>query len=338
MQMLIRLLMTSVSLVILAISWLYLHVHSSTTLPNTPYEFTIAPGSNLKQVAQQLSDAGLFPTKWSLIILARYRNQESAIKAGDYKLTESITQIELLDYLTQGDPKHTEIRFLDGWTFAQLRKTLNEHPAIQNRTDNLSEQQILQLIGAPESIAEGLFFPDTYYFVRGNSDLDILQRAYQKMQNHLQNQWETRAPSLPLSTPYEALILASIIEKETGIEKDRAEIAGVFINRLRKGMRLQTDPTVIYGMREQFDGNLRKQDLQTDHEYNTYTRIGLPPGPISMPGLASIRAALNPAETESLYFVAKGNGASQFSTNLSDHNKAVNQYQKKPKQPHAATN
>ena len=338
MQTLIRLLMASVSLVILAISWLYLHVHSSITLPTTPYEFTIAPGSNLKQVAQQLSDAGLFPTKWSLIILARYRNQESAIKAGDYKLTESITQIELFDYLTQGDPKHTEIRFLDGWTFTQLRKTLNEHPAIQNRTDNLSEQQILQLIGASETNAEGLFFPDTYYFVRGNSDLDILRRAYQKMQNHLLTQWETRATSLPLSTPYEALILASIIEKETGIEKDRAEIAGVFINRLRKGMRLQTAPTVIYGMREQFDGNLRKRDLQTDHEYNTYTRIGLPPSPIAMPGLASIRAALNPAETESLYFVAKGNGESQFSINLSDHNKAVNRYQKKSKQPDAAAN
>lgn len=331
MQTLVRLLLISMSLVILAISWLYLHVHSSITLPTTPYEFSIQPGSNLKQVSQQLSDAGLFPTKWSLIILARYRNQESAIKAGDYKLTENITQIGLLDYLTQGDPKQMEVQFLEGWTFAQLRKTLNEHPAIQNRTGSLSEQEILQLIGASEAVAEGLFFPDTYYFVRDSSDIDILQRAYRNMQNHLQTHWENRSASLPLSTPYEALILASIIEKETGLKKDRAEIAGVFVNRLRKGMRLQTDPTVIYGIRDQFDGNLRKRDLQTDHDYNTYTRNGLPPSPIAMPGLDSIRAALNPAETDALYFVAKGNGESLFSTNLADHNKAVNQYQKKQK-------
>lgn len=331
MQTLIRLLITGVSLMILAISWLYLHVHSSVALPGKPYEFSIQSGSNLKQVAQQLSDAGLFPTPWSFIILARYRNQESAIKAGDYKLTENITQVALLDYLTQGDPRQTEIQFIEGWTFAQLRKALDEHPAIQNRTGNLSEQEILQSIGAAESIAEGLFFPDTYYFVRGSSDIEILQRAYQTMQNHLRTQWESRIASLPLNTPYEALTLASLIEKETGLEQDRAEIAGVFVNRLRQGMRLQTDPTVIYGMRDQFDGNLRKQDLQTDHEYNTYTRHGLPPSPIAMPGLASIRAALNPAQTDALYFVAKGNGESHFSTNLDDHNKAVNQYQKKQK-------
>lgn len=331
MQTLARLFMIGVSLAVLAVSWLYLHVHSSVTLPAKPYEFSIPPGSNLTQAAQQLSDAGLFPTKWSLIILARYRNLESAIKAGDYKLTENITQVALLDYLTQGDPKQLEVKFIEGWTFAQLRKALNEHPAIENRTGNLSEQEILRLIGASETIAEGLFFPDTYYFVRDSSDIGILQRAYQAMQNHLQTHWETRSASLPLSTPYEALILASIVEKETGLEKDRPEIAGVFINRLRKGMRLQTDPTVIYGMRDQFDGNLRKQDLQTDHEYNTYTRNGLPPGPIAMPGLASIRAALNPAETDALYFVAKGNGESQFSANLDEHNKAVYQYQKKQK-------
>ncbi len=326
-----RLLISTVSIAILLIGWLYLHVHSSISLPVTPYEFSIRPGSNLKQVSQQLADAGVFPNKWPLILLARYLNQESAIKAGDYRLTENISQIALLDYLTKGDAKQNEIRFLEGSTFAQLRKILNEHPAIQNRTTNLSDQEILQLIGATETAAEGLFFPDTYYFIRDSSDIEILQRAYQTMQNHLQSSWLSRAESLPLATPYEALILASLIEKETGLESDRTTIAGVFINRLRKGMRLQTDPTIIYGLGEQFDGNLRKKDLLTDQEYNTYTRAGLPPTPIALPSLASIRAALNPADTDALYFVAKGNGESQFSSNLADHNKAVNKYQKQQK-------
>jgi UPF0755 protein len=316
---------------ILVIGWFYLHVHSSITLPAKPYEFSIRHGSNLKQVAQQLADAGVIHSKWSLIILARYLNQGSAIKAGDYLLTENITQIALLNYLTKGDAKQNEIRIVEGSTFAQLRKMLAEHPALQNQTAGLSDQEILRLIGATETAAEGLFFPDTYFFVRNSSDIEILQRAYRTLHNHLQASWESRAESLPLASPYEALILASIIEKETGVKNDRAEIAGVFINRLRKGMRLQTDPTIIYGMGEQFDGNLRKQDLLADQEYNTYTRAGLPPTPIALPSLASIRAALNPAETDALYFVAKGNGESQFSTNLSDHNKAVNKYQKQQK-------
>lgn len=323
-----RLLISIVSIAILLMGWLYLHVHSSISLPATPYEFSIHPGSNLKQVSQQLADAGVFPSKWPLILLARYLNQESAIRAGDYQLNENISQIALLDYLTKGDAKQNEIRFLEGSTFAQMRKVLNEHPAIQSHTASLSDQEILQLIGATETAAEGLFFPDTYYFIRNSSDIEILQRAYQTMQNHLQSNWSSRADSLPLATPYEALILASLVEKETGLESDRTTIAGVFINRLRKGMRLQTDPTIIYGLGEQFDGNLRKKDLLADQEYNTYTRPGLPPTPIALPSLASIRAALNPAETDALYFVAKGNGESQFSSNLADHNKAVNKYQK----------
>ncbi|SFE32075.1 endolytic transglycosylase MltG [Nitrosomonas sp. Nm166] len=326
-----RLLFIMTSITILLIGWLYLHVHSNITPPTTPYEFSIRPGSTLKQVSQQLADAGVIPTKWTLVILARYLNQESAIKAGDYQLTGNLSQIALLKYLTKGDPKQNEITFIEGWTFAQLRKTLSEHPAIKNTIVDLSDQEILQRIGASETATEGLFFPNTYYFIKGDSDIDILQRAYQAMQNYLQTSWSSRKESLPLATPYEALILASIIEKETAIESDRAEIAGVFINRLRKGMRLQTDPTIIYGLGEQFDGNLRKKDLLADQAYNTYTRPGLPPTPIALPSLASIRAALNPAETDALYFVSKGNGESQFSTNLSDHNKAVNQYQKQQK-------
>lgn len=326
-----RLLYSGAIIVILLISWLYLHVHSIVRMPAIPYEISIPTGANLKQVSQQLEDAGILLNKWTFILLARYLNQESAIKAGDYRFTENLTQIALLKTLTNGDVIQNEIRFIEGWTFAQIRQVLNEHSAIKNLTAGLTEQEILHLIGATETAAEGLFFPDTYYFVRNSSDIEILQRAYQTMQNNLLNIWSARAASLPLATPYEALILASIIEKETGLESDRAEIAGVFVNRLRKGMRLQTDPTIIYGLGQQFDGNLRKKDLLTDQEYNTYTRAGLPPTPIAMPGLASIRAALNPTETDALYFVAKGNGESQFSTNLTDHNKAVAKYQKQQK-------
>ncbi|MCE7914703.1 MAG: endolytic transglycosylase MltG [Nitrosomonas sp. PRO4] len=331
MHTLLRLLFIATLTIILLIGWLYLHIHSKITLPYVPYELSIRPGINLKQVAQKLEDDDVLITKWSLILLARYLNRDVAIKAGDYQLTENITQIALLEYLTKGDAKQNEITFIEGWTFSQLRKVLNEHPGIVNTTANLSDHELLLLIGAEETATEGLFFPDTYYFIKGDSDIDILRRAYRAMRNHLQASWALRTESLPLATPYEALILASIIEKETAIENDRALIAGVFINRLRKGMRLQTDPTIIYGLGEQFDGNLRKKDLLADQAYNTYTRAGLPPTPIALPGLASIRAALNPAKTDALYFVAKGNGESEFSNSLADHNKAVSKYQKQQK-------
>lgn len=331
MRTLTGILFAIILVIMLAVSWFYLHIHSSITLPTKPFELSIQSGSNLNQVAKQLAEAGIIPTKWSFILLARYLDQESAIKAGDYEISEDLTQIALLRYLTKGDSKQREIKFIEGWTFAQLRKTLNDHPDIKHDSIELSELQILQHIGATETLAEGLFFPDTYFFARGDSDLNVFRRAYQAMQNHLQTHWVARSELLPLTTPYEALILASIIEKETGLESDRPEIAGVFINRLRKGMRLQTDPTVIYGLGKEFDGNLRKKDLLADHAYNTYTRAGLPPTPIALPGLASIRAALNPVQTEALYFVAKGNGESHFSTNLIDHNKAVNEYQKRQK-------
>lgn len=329
MRTLTRLLFYIVAGIILSVSWFYLHVHSSISLPTKPFELSIASGSNLNQVSQQLVDGGLIPSKWSFILLARYLEQESAIKAGDYEISEGMTQIALLRYLTKGDSKQRDIKFIEGWTFAQMRKALDDHPEIKHDSTELTDQQILQHIGAEETSAEGLFFPDTYFFVRGESDLNIFRRAYQALKNHLQTHWEARSESLPIATPYEALVLASIIEKETGVENDRPEIAGVFINRLRKGMRLQTDPTVIYGLGKEFDGNLRKKDLLADQPYNTYTRAGLPPTPIALPGLASIRASMNPAQTDALYFVAKGNGESHFSTNLTDHNKAVNEYQKR---------
>lgn len=312
-------------------AWFYYHVNADIQLPSTPYQFSIEQGSSLKNISQQLTDAGLISNPWSFILLSRYKGLQSSLKAGDYTLSEHTSQVALLDYLVKGDIQQYEIKFIEGWTFSQIRKILYDHPAIKNDTINLSEQEILQLIGANETLAEGLFFPDTYHFVRNSSDIEILQRAYRTMQNHLHTAWSARMEPSPLTTPYEALILASIVEKETGLESDRTEIAGVFTNRLRIGMRLQTDPTVIYGLGDQFDGNLRKKDLLTDQAFNTYTRAGLPPTPIAMPGLSSIHAALNPAETKSIYFVAKGNGESQFSTNLADHNRAVNKYQRRQK-------
>ncbi len=314
--------------VFLFTGWFAYHANAPVQLPTIPYEFSIKSGSSLRSVAKQLADSGVLHDTWSFVLLSRLMGYASLLKAGDYELTENTSPWQLLERITTGDVNQSEVRFIEGWTFSQLRSTLNEHPAVRHDTAGLSDLEIMRLIGADETAAEGLFFPDTYYFVRGNSDITILKRAYRAMQNNLATAWAGRAMNLPLTDAYQALILASIIEKETGREGDRSNIAGVFVNRLRLGMRLQTDPTVIYGMGDKFDGNLRKKDLLTDQEYNTYTRRGLPPTPIALPGLASIQAALNPAKTSALYFVAKGNGESQFSSNLTDHNRAVAKYQK----------
>jgi UPF0755 protein len=315
--------------VILFAGWFAYQVNKPVRLPAVPYEFSVEPGSSLKSVAKQLVDAGVLQDAWSFVLLSRAMGLASSLKAGDYEIAESTSLIRLLERITKGDINQSEIRFIEGWIFAQLRQTLDAHPAVRHDTTNLSGREILKLIGASETAAEGLFFPDTYFFAKGSSDTGILRRAYHAMQNHLNIAWAERAANLPLADPYQALILASIVEKETGKGSDRTMVAGVFVNRLRLGMLLQTDPTIIYGLGDRFDGNLRKKDLLTDQEYNTYTRRGLPPTPIAMPGLASIQAALNPAKTNALYFVAKGNnGESHFSNNLAEHNRAVSKYQK----------
>jgi UPF0755 protein len=328
MHILKRMIFLVLAAVFLFAGWFAYHANAPVQLPTVPYEFSIKSGSSLRSVAKQLADSGVLHDTWSFVLLSRLMGYASLLKAGDYELTENTSLWQLLERVTTGDVNQSEVRFIEGWTFSQLRSTLNEHPAVRHDTAGLSDLEIMRLIGADETAAEGLFFPDTYYFVRGNSDITILKRAYRAMQNNLAIAWAERAMNLPLTDAYQALILASIIEKETGREGDRSNIAGVFINRLRLGMRLQTDPTVIYGMGDKFDGNLRKKDLLTDQEYNTYTRRGLPPTPIALPGLASIQAALNPAKISALYFVAKGNGESQFSSNLTDHNRAVAKYQK----------
>lgn len=323
------LIISSILGILLIISWFYYLAHAAYTLPYKPYEFSVESGSSLKKIAVKLAEENVIPSAWLFLLLSKITEQETAIKAGDYSLDGDISPLQLLEYLVKGDSQRNEIRFIEGWTFTQIRETLNKHPEIKHDTLHLGEAEIAVLLGANQKNLEGLLFPDTYFFMRNSSDLSIIKRSYDKMQEHLKAAWSSRKESLPIKSEYEGLILASIIEKETGKDSDRELIAAVFINRLRLGMKLQTDPTVIYGLGDKFDGNLRKQDLVTDHAYNTYTRLGLPPTPIAVPGLASIRAAFNPAEDNLLYFVAKGNGESYFSKNLKEHNMAVQKYQKR---------
>lgn len=297
-------------------------------LPSLPFEFSISQGESLKAAARQMEQSGVLSSGRPFVWLARALGKTTRIKAGNYELDAAVTPLELLDMLTSGRVSQSEISIIEGSTFNQLRAVLNESPDVVHETATLSENDILQRIGAPEGRAEGLFFPDTYYFSKGASDLSVFKRAYQTMQRHLRESWQTRAPDLPLGSPYEALTLASIVEKETGQAQDRDMVAAVFVNRLRRGMRLQTDPTVIYGLGGQYDGNLHKRDLLADTPYNTYTHSGLPPTPIALPGLAALQAALHPAHSDALYFVARGDGSSEFSGTLEQHNRAVNKYQK----------
>jgi UPF0755 protein len=300
-------------------------------LKSSPLQFTINSGSSLRVASQQLVEAGVLRAALPFELLTRAFGDPRNVKAGNYEIEKGITPLELMKKMTRGDYTSLAITFVEGWTFRQMRKTLDDHPALKHDTQGLTESEVLQRLGVQQKSPEGLFFPNTYHFAKGGSDLNILRRSYQLMEKHLAAQWARRAPDIPLATPYEALILASIVEKETGQPVERSIIAAVFLNRLRLGMKLQTDPTVIYGMGEQFDGNLRKQDLMTDGPYNTYTRSGMPPTPIAMPGLASLRAALNPAPTDALYFVAKGDGSSHFSRSLEEHDRAVTKFQRLPK-------
>lgn len=308
-----------------ACAWVLL---SPIGLKNPQIDFHIAPGSSLRSAAGQISEAGAEISPWLFVALGKALRAEASIKAGSYEIARGITPLQLMRKLTRGDVTQTEIVFIEGWTFRQMRERLDAHPDIAHDSRGLSDAEILRRIGAPETRAEGLFFPDTYLFSKRSSDLDLLARAYRAMQNHLAREWAARAPGLPYRDPYQALTMASIVEKETGRDQDRPLVAAVFVNRLRQGMLLQTDPTVIYGVGEKFDGNLRKIDLLTDTPYNTYTRGGLPPTPIAMPGLASLQSALHPAASEAVYFVARGDGSSHFSRTLDEHNQAVQRYQK----------
>lgn len=301
--------------------------HSLTT-SGEPIEFTINPGSGVAASAQQMVAAGVPINPTMFVLLARLTGDAARIKAGSYELKPNTSPRGLLTQLVRGEFAQEAITIIEGWTFRQMRQAIGSHNRLKHDTVKLSDQELMGKISTEFKEPEGLFFPDTYLFAKGSSEIEIYRRAHQAMLDHLNAAWEKRNKELPYKTPYEALIMASIVEKETGQKSERNMIAGVFVNRLRTGMLLQTDPTVIYGMGEAFAGQIRKKDLLTDTPYNTYTRSGLPPTPIALPGLQSLNAALAPAETPALYFVARGDGTSHFSNNLLDHNRAVNRFQR----------
>ncbi len=298
-----------------------------------PLVIDIANGSSFRSIIQQLNTQLGFQRAdidqlW-FKILARQQGLINQLKAGEYQLPVGMTAKEFLVLLSSGAVLQHSITFPEGWTFKQLRQELEADKNLKITLSELSDVEILQKLGSDYTHPEGLFFPDTYRFEKHTTDLVILQQAYQKMQQVLSEQWANKAQDLPLKTAYQALILASIVEKETGVAFERPEIAGVFIRRLNKGMRLQTDPTVIYGMGDSYQGNIRKKDLQTLTPYNTYRINGLPPTPIAMPGAQAINAVLHPAQGNSLYFVASGDGRHTFSANLAEHNRAVQAFLRK---------
>jgi UPF0755 protein len=293
-----------------------------------PVQFSVKQGSGLRGAARQLQAAGVLDSPWRFEAMARLLGAESRIQAGNYEVTASIAPYALLQKITSGDHRQDRLTIVEGWTFAQLRAALDAHPALRHDLLGLPDAEVATRLGLNTATPEGMFFPDTYFFASGSSDVAVLQRANRTLQAQLDALWSTRAEGLPFENPYQALIMASIVEKETGQAGERPLIAAVFVNRLRIGMRLQTDPTVIYGLGANFDGNLRKSDLLADGPYNSYTRTGLPPTPIGLPGLAALNATLHPAPGKALYFVARGDGSSKFSESLAEHERAVTKYQR----------
>jgi UPF0755 protein len=322
-----NLLLLGILAILAAGGWMAYFATTPQQLEQKPFEFTIRHGSSLRAVARQFAEEKLIVEPWSFVVLVKAFGKANEIKAGNYLLENDVTPYRLFLMITRGDVTQSQVTFIEGWTFRQMRKALDDNPSIRHDTQGLNDMDVLSRVEARETHPEGLFFPDTYNFGSGMSDIAILKRAYRILHSRLDEAWPNRDSGLPYASPYEALVMASIIEKETGQASERPLIASVFVNRMRIGMRLQTDPTVIYGLGAGFDGNLRKRDLLNDTPYNTYTRGGLPPTPIALPGWESIHAALHPAKSSALYFVAKGNGTHQFSASLAEHNRAVARYQ-----------
>jgi UPF0755 protein len=308
-------------------AWRWLNL-SLAPAGSAPVDLSIEPGTSARGVAQAVSDTGLQVDPTLLFWWFRLSGQARQIKAGSYELAPEATPRSLLRKLVRGEEALRSLTLVEGWNFRQVRQALATADNLKQEGAAMPDDALMTALGSPGTHPEGRFFPDTYTYAKGSSDLALLKRAQRAMDKRLLAAWGLRSPDSPLKTPEQALILASIVEKETGRASDRPMVASVFSNRLRIGMPLQTDPTVIYGLGERFDGNLRKRDLQTDTPYNTYTRGGLPPTPIAMPGKASLLAALQPAPSKALYFVARGDGSSQFSANLDEHNRAVNKFQR----------
>lgn len=297
------------------------------TVPDQGIEFNVSPGASIGAIAAELKAQGVLRSAVYLRAYARLHGLASQIKTGEYLIAPGSTPRTLMEKLVAGRVIQYALTIVEGWTFRQMLDAIHSHDKLEPTLKGLDDAEIMARLGHPGEHPEGRFFPDTYHFPRGTSDLDFLRRAYDTMEKKLREVWEQRTPDLPLDSPYQALILASIIEKETGLAGERREIAGVFVRRLRKGMLLQTDPTVIYGAGSNFDGDLRRKDLETDTPYNTYVRKGLPPTPICLPGAESLAAAVDPASGDALYFVARGDGSHVFTKTLSEHNRAVQEYQ-----------
>lgn len=316
-------------LAVLAGLWLdYRHTVDSPLANRETVYFEIAKGQSLPSIAESLRSKGLTGRPRWFRLLAWADGSQGRLKYGEYEIPPQTTPRQLLALFASGKVRHYSLTFVEGWTFRQMVEALNRQAALAHRIEGKTPREIMGLIDAPGEDAEGRFYPDTYFFSRGTEDVELLRRAYRKMQAVLAQEWQGRAQGLPLRSPYEALILASIVEKETSLAEERPRIAGVFSRRLQRGMLLQTDPAVIYGMGEAYAGDIRKEDLLRDSPFNTYVRAGLPPTPISMPGAAALRAALHPEPGDSLYFVARGDGGHVFSNSLAEHNKAVDQYQR----------
>ena len=311
--------------------WAAWWVLSPMPLNAATVDLSIDPQTPVKDMAQAVADAGVDVHPWVVYAFFRASGQSRKLRAGSYELNAGNTPLDLLRKLTRGEESLRAVTLIDGWTFAQFRAALNKAEGLKHDTQGLSDAQIMDKLGIQGVAAEGRFFPDTYTYGKGTSDLRVLARAAHALDKQLAAAWSQRLPNIQVKTPDEALILASIVEKETGRESDRTTISRVFHNRLAIGMPLQTDPTVIYGLFDSFDGNLRRDDLRNDHPWNTYTRKGLPPTPIAMPGRNALKAAVQPAESDALYFVARGDGTSHFSATLAEHNAAVDRYQRKAK-------
>jgi UPF0755 protein len=298
-------------------------------LPSSETIYEIPPGTSLRQLAYDLYDRDFIEHPRLFILLGRELDVARRLQAGEYRLATGMTPRTLLQLLVDGKVIQHAITLVEGQTFHEMLLRIQAHPFIEVTLKDLDNAEIMNRLGHPGVHPEGRFLPDTYHFTRGTTDLAFLQRAFDAMSKYLESAWRDREADLPLQTPEEALVLASIVEKETGLPEERPVIAGVFIRRMRQGMRLQTDPTVIYGLGEKFDGNLRRRDLESDTPYNTYTRTGLPPTPIAMPGAAAITAVLHPAAGDSLFFVSRGDGSHYFSATVEEHNLAVDKYQRK---------
>ena len=306
--------------------WLWFPI----TLPQAVAEVSIEPGTSPKEVAALVAKAGVPVNATLLYLWFRLSGQSRQIRAGSYEWSGQVSPRQILQKLVRGDESSGSVTLVEGWNIRQVREALRKADRLKPDTAQLSDPQLMQALERPGLHPEGRFFPDTYTYSKGSTDLAVLRRAMRAMDRHLEAAWAQRNPKIPLKMPEQALILASIVEKETGLLGDQGQISAVFHNRLVLGMRLQTDPTVIYGMGTRFDGNIRRSDLTTDTPYNTYTREGLPPTPISMPGRAALHAALHPAASKALFFVARGDGSSEFSATLEEHNRAVNKYQRGP--------